>query len=997
MTLELLDPRDEKSNAPVHRNDSGQRSEQWQQYASDPARARRRQELCIELRETLRERLPEYMIPAQILALESLPLTANGKLDRAALPEPDVGGNGQFMAPQGVIESQLARLWSEVLGVERVGRADNFFELGGHSLAASALIARVRQAWPDRAVASMPLRTVFSHPTLQAFAERVTELLQDVATAPLPALVAVPRASAMSLSPAQLRLWMVDRLLERSEDRAAYNMAARLRITGALSLPILRASLVQLVARHEILRTGYGEGADGEPVAVIAPQVPFDIPLLDLSHLERESRELQVAQLAREHAQQTFALEQAPLLRVQVVRETRDEHLLLVALHHIVADGWSVAVLIDELAAIYRALRDGVQPALRPLPVQYVDYAEWQHRLWDAERTLCETEFWQKYLRGAPAVPALDGDRARPAVASHAGELVRLTIPAALRARLSEVGKAHDATLFVTLLATFQALIHRASGRDDVLIGTDVAGRPHADLEGLVGFFVNVLPLRSRLRSEMSFKDLLLATRDNTLEAFEHQALPFDKVVEAAGVERDRRWNPLVQMLFVLQNAPRGRFDVPGLAIEMLPPLEVQSKFDLAVFVSEQTESLAVEWVYASALFTRQTIEDLTASWLQLMEHVVAQPTAALAEVPVTKRSSAARNNKLDKLKKIASRPPADRAPVAPVRTSLLNGGHLMPLVVEPSAPDLDPWRWAAAHRDFVERSLCSHAAVLFRGFTLTTPQDFEAFAEALEPTLHGSYGDLPKKEGARNLYRSTPYPNEQMILFHNESSHLATWPRKQLFFCEHPGDSGGATPIVDGREMIRRLPRAIVETFERKALLYVRTFTARLDVSWQSFFKTDSRAEVEAQLRATHIAWQWLEDDALQTRARCPAVITHPRTGERVFFNQLQLHHVACLDAQVREDLLSMVPMDRLPRHVYYGDGSPIDDETMAIVSRTYAECAVRFPWRRGDVLMLDNMLAAHARDPYQGPRKIVVAMGAMFERASLLVPAAATDEVLA
>lgn len=341
---------------------------------------------------------------------------------------------------------------------------------------------------------------------------------------------------------------------------------------------------------------------------------------------------------------------------------------------------------------------------------------------------------------------------------------------------------------------------------------------------------------------------------------------------------------------------------------------------------------------------------------------------------------------KLDKLKKIANRPAAPARSL--VRTSFLAPGHEFPLVIEATSSDIDAVAWAREQRQLIEGQLSRHAGILFRNFGLRTPQDFEAFAEAIEPELYGSYGDLPKKEGGRNTYRSTPYPERQMILFHNESSHLERWPRKQWFFCELPSPVGGATPIVDCRRMLRRLPVQLVRELERKELLYVRTFTPRLDVSWQDFFKTDDRAEVEARLAQAGTGWSWLDAQTLQTRTRCPAVITHPLTGERVFFNQVQLHHVSCLEPDVREDLLAMVGLERIPRHVYYGDGTPIPDEAMATIGRAYEECAVRFDWRQGDVVMLDNMLAAHARDPYEGPRKIVVAMGAMFDRAELAVP---------
>jgi alpha-ketoglutarate-dependent taurine dioxygenase len=415
--------------------------------------------------------------------------------------------------------------------------------------------------------------------------------------------------------------------------------------------------------------------------------------------------------------------------------------------------------------------------------------------------------------------------------------------------------------------------------------------------------------------------------------------------------------------------------------------------------VSQSTAAgtgFTANWVYATSLYRRESIEQAAAAWRDLLQQVATSPTGMLENlvIPIpletpTMSSPSPALGKLQKLKKLVDK---DRtgapAPRLPVRTSFLSPQRDFPLVIEATGGDIDAVAWAREQREFIEASLRTHGGILLRNFGLRTPQEFEAFAEVIEPELYGSYGDLPKKEGGKKTYRSTPYPERQMILYHNESSHLDRWPRKQWFFCELPSPVGGATPIVDCREMLRRLPGDVVAGFERKGLLYVRTFTPNFDVSWQTFFKTDSRAEVEARLAAADIGWRWLDEDTLQTRTRCPAVITHPVTGDRVFFNQVQLHHVSCLEPDVREDLVAMAGLDRLPRHVTYGDGSPIADETMAVVGRAYEECAVRFDWRQGDVVMLDNMLAAHARDPYEGPRKIVVAMGAMCDRAALEAP---------
>nr|UXB95101.1 aspartate hydroxylase [Pseudomonas syringae] len=322
------------------------------------------------------------------------------------------------------------------------------------------------------------------------------------------------------------------------------------------------------------------------------------------------------------------------------------------------------------------------------------------------------------------------------------------------------------------------------------------------------------------------------------------------------------------------------------------------------------------------------------------------------------------------------------------VRLSLLDTASSLPVVIEPVEAGLNALGWASEHRENIEALLCRHGAILFRGFGLDAVSRFEDFAEALSPGLHGGYGDLPKKEGGRNVYRSTPYPEREMILYHNESSHLESWPRMQWFYCELPSKVGGATPLVDVRQMLLQLPAKVVETFERKALRYSRTFTMGVEPSWQSFFGTDQPSVVEVRCREQGTAFEWLDAETLQIHTHCPAIIQHPVTGQAAFFNQVQLHHPFCLGELMREDLLDMFGEDRMPRMVSYGDGTPIEDEVMALVGAAYEACAVRFQWQKGDLIMLDNMLTAHAHDPYEEPRLIAVAMGEMTERDAVWSP---------
>jgi alpha-ketoglutarate-dependent taurine dioxygenase len=303
------------------------------------------------------------------------------------------------------------------------------------------------------------------------------------------------------------------------------------------------------------------------------------------------------------------------------------------------------------------------------------------------------------------------------------------------------------------------------------------------------------------------------------------------------------------------------------------------------------------------------------------------------------------------------------------------------PVVIEPASPDVDLAEWGAAHRDEIESHLLDAGAVLFRGFGLRTAADFERATGAIDSRLYGGYGDLPRAEGStsNNIYKSTPYPADQPILFHNESSHLPSWPMRISFFCVIPSEKGGETPLADCREICRRLDPEVLDEFRTKGLSYVRNFAPGLDVSWQQFFQTEDRAAVEEACREGGMGFEWKGEDGLRVMQPAAAVRNHPVSGEELFFNQIQLHHIYCLQPEVRESLLSIYGPDDLPRNVHFGDGSPIPDETVQHVLDVYWDTCVMFPWQQGDIIMLDNMLVAHARMPFEGERSIAVAMAGM------------------
>ncbi|OLE37169.1 MAG: hypothetical protein AUI36_26645 [Cyanobacteria bacterium 13_1_40CM_2_61_4] len=328
----------------------------------------------------------------------------------------------------------------------------------------------------------------------------------------------------------------------------------------------------------------------------------------------------------------------------------------------------------------------------------------------------------------------------------------------------------------------------------------------------------------------------------------------------------------------------------------------------------------------------------------------------------------------------IIRRKAVDLANFNPVRESQLRDDQLLPLILEPAIEQADLADWVRNNREQIERKLYQHGGILFRGFGLKTPADFEQVAGALCQELYAEYGDLPREGVAGKVYTSTPYPNDKAILYHAESSHLHSWPTKINFFCMKAASEGGCTPIVDLRTVYQKLDPKVRNQFEEKGLMYVRNFSAGVDVPWQRFFHTEDKAAVETECKKAGMGCEWTHGGAtLRISQVCQSVTQHPVTGEKTFFNQVQLHHVHCLDPEVRESLLSIFSREDLPRHVYFGDGSEIEDSVMDHVGEVYERNAVRFQWQAGDMVSLDNMLVAHARDPFVGERKILVALGDM------------------
>ncbi|RUA17341.1 MAG: non-ribosomal peptide synthetase, partial [Clostridia bacterium] len=585
-----------------------------------------------ELRRFMQERLPDYMVPGHYMVMEAIPLTPNGKIDRRALPDPDWSqrlSEAEFIAPRTPVEEILISIWAEVLRVERISVLDNFFDLGGHSLLATQLVSRISEGFDIDA----PLRMVFESPTIATQAEFIEIAQRTAAGLKPPPIEPLPRTGddRFPLSFAQQRLWFLDQLQPNSP---FYNIPESVRVTGPLDVDALTRAFHRVTQRHESLRTLFEETADG-PRQHILPHLHLPISLIDLSALSQEEQEAEVRRMAYEEAQTPFNLSTGPLLRVKFLRLSDAEHVILFTLHHIISDNWSSNILITEVALLYDAfVKDRPDPLPLP-PIQYPDFAVWQRNWMQGEVMETQLDFWRKQLSGAPPLLELPTDRPRPPVQTFRGDYLTFHLPDDIGPAFANLARKEGVTLFMAMLAAFDVLLYRYSGQDDISIGAPISGRTNRATENIIGFFVNTLVLRTDLSGDPKFRQLLQRVRNTALDAYAHQDIPFEMVVETVQPERKLSQSPLFQVMFALQNVASEAQVVSDLRIAPIDAHSGTAKFDLTLFMQEKDGQLSGALEFNTDLFDRATIQRMAGHFEQLLHGILAEPDSAISRLPL--------------------------------------------------------------------------------------------------------------------------------------------------------------------------------------------------------------------------------------------------------------------------------------------------------------------------------------------------------------------------
>ena len=595
-----------------------------------------------ELRRFLQKKLPAYMMPASIVVLERLPLTANGKIDRHSLPVPDSGTLNQkehrsekkFLSP---MEELTLQSWQQVLQREDIGVQENFFEIGGHSLLATQVTARLRKL----AGVELPLQAIFEAPTVAELALRVQQQLQQGLTQQVPPIVPMPRSTELLPSFAQQRLWFLDQL---EPGNTSYNIPITIEIAGSLDLAVLDISFAQLIERHEVLLTIFRE-REGQPYHVIIPHGSLNTTLIDLQALSENQSQTIAMSINEQEAQLSFDLSRGPLLRCTLLRLNSQKHWLRLNMHHIVSDGWSMGVFVEELTNLYQACKTGKASALLPLTIQYADYAQWQRNWLQGDVLKGHLRYWTQQFSSGQALQ-LPTDYPRPHRVSHQGASCEFQLTPDLSQALEQLSRQEGATLFMTLLAAFQVLLYRLSGQEDVVVGTDSANRSHLETEGLIGFFVNLLALRTNLHGNPQFLSVLHTVREMILGTYVHQELPFEMIIEHLRLEREGSRTPLINVLFVMQNIPISAARLSDITIRQIENKAGSAKFDLTLFIAQDAANIYGSLHYNSDLFEYKTIMILLQRYETLLRSIVLQPRTKVVNLDITTEEEKAQRDR---------------------------------------------------------------------------------------------------------------------------------------------------------------------------------------------------------------------------------------------------------------------------------------------------------------------------------------------------------------
>lgn len=812
-------------------------------------------------------------------------------------------------------------------------------------------------------------------------------------------------AEPVRLSHQQEGMWFLEQM---NPGHAIYNLPCCVRIRGNLDTSAMSRALIAIVNRHDALRTRFVM-SNNAPVLAVDEPGKFNVAQIDFSSLSANEAEQQAKQFIDKETRKPFDLANDSVIRASLAKISTQDYILVMVLHHIVTDGWSMGIFMRELTKLYEALAKDSAIDLPALPIRFVDYAAWL-RTWLAENNQRKLiDFWKEQLTGVVDLK-MPHDRARQANNQNSGSHTAVELTREQTLQVAVFSKAARVTRFTTLLAAFRAAVFSFSGQTDQVIGSPFSCRNRRELENIIGYFVNVLPLRCDLSGDPTFSELVQRSRKVDEAVHEHQDMPYAKIVQDLDLSRRDGANPVYQVQFTLLDpnhipdlldyglnvATSEKHLVGDVRLSSMPIDNAVSKFDLVLLLWDKPDKIIGSCEFDTSLFDPTTIEEIWRRFATIVATATSTPEMRLSTLvapyqqptkPEDKTMDAATTDKKPADIRITRRK-RQRQTVSSnsrdwVSARPLFADQKIPLLIEPAIPGVDLSEWAKLERAYVDELLMQHRALLFRGFKNVDVATFERFVMATSNGQLLEYKDrtTPRETKGNRVYTSTVHPADERINPHNEGTYWIRWPLRLFFCCQIAAEVGGETPIADVRRVYNRLSNATREKFAAKKMMLVRNFNDGFGMPWQEVFQSDNPEEVEAYCRANKIEWEWKSNGRLRTRQVRDAIRQHPETGENVWFNHAAFFHYTTLEENLRNSLINELGMDGLPYSTFYGDGSEIEPEVAQELRDAYAAETVKFLWEEGDIMLLDNMSVSHAREPFKGKRDVVVCMTDVYD----------------
>ena len=928
----------------------------------------------------LRKRLPHYMMPSSLMQLPELPKTLNDKIDKKRLPviteDSTIEINDRSL-PQDPVERVVLQAWIDIIG-GNPEKHHNFFVMGGNSLQAVQIVAQIQ----DRLQIVIPLNQFFKQPTLEG-------------------LLAIVKNSSMVspnndtdtsnsdnqkqtiLTSAERRLW-----IQQQFDPAdtSYLLTAHLHLEGDIEIPALIEALKRLLKQHKSLRRTIVL-KEGFPHPVLLPVE--SVPIIVEQVVNSADTKSAIISLSEKDNSRPLKLDREAPTRIRILPVKAGVVEILFTVHHVSFDDWSLKILAQDLVATYK----------NPSSLQA---SKTSINLVDAELALSKTpskqaaiDRWVQQIGNMSFDLRLGDVLPKQTPRSNAGAVYNAPLSAEASQVLTKIAQDLKTTKFAVFMAVFQCLIWLETETERFLVGLALAGRSRIDIENTIGCFINMLPLAAGINSQLSFKSLVKEVSQEVFELIVHQDLPLEHWIEALRKSRPSDSHNIVKVACGAHNARQGEpicGEKINASANFLPT--TKARLDLTLWMEEKDDRLDLLWTYATDLFTRENVVHRHRKFEQLLMKIGLNQETSLQELASTFQSPLSAKTHRGTLTMTSNKSPRrfnSRISLKPkqkddfVQVDRNWLDSKLPLLIKAKIPGISLAEWIGSRQDALRQDIVNHGGILFRGFSLNNASEFSAAAHAFAPDLL----DYREKSSPRTLvndriYTSTDHPADQPIFLHSEQSYTLNWPIFIMFFCQLDANQGGRTPIADNRQILKHLPDKIVERFAEQGILYVRNYLPGISLSWQDVFQTNDRREVEQFCQQNQISWEWMGQDRLRTWQRRSAFQIHPVSAERLWFNHGVFFHATSLLPQVRDALLEVISEENLPYNTYYGDGSTIDNDTLEVIRAAIAQETVRFDWHRGDLLILDNMLTQHGREPYQGSRQILTAMATQYRTLS-------------